>query len=264
MAKLGKREIIVHSDVDYTQKIRFEVELNVSKDGHFYFTLDEEQKKTLTDLGVDLRKYMNLKTKKSGTFYNTKLESLISDFENLLKEAISGEILVNKYVILYEIRTDCTYCTAHGIPVPNGYYVPKEELKDGQYANWVEGIGKGENGFGFRVYARVFNKQVIRFRSGVEKTFFYVIRYDKINELGEFAKKLNSFILPAFDIKPTGDAPIGWSMGNKKEIAYTEDNAKFFCDLMIAVCKLNEQIKGFVKEPELLQQIIDSQMKFLQ
>ena len=42
-----------------------------------------------------------------------------------------------------------------------------------------------------------------------------------------------------------------------------DKNAKFFYDVLIAVCRMNEQIKGFIKEPEKLQQLINSQVKLL-
>ena len=49
MAKLGKRKISVSSSIDHTQRLGFEVEVNVSKDGQFYFSLDADQMKTLLD-----------------------------------------------------------------------------------------------------------------------------------------------------------------------------------------------------------------------
>lgn len=263
MAKLGKREIIVENKIDPTIKFRFEVEINVSKNGEFYFTLDEEQKECLLNSGVNLNNTVNHKTKKIGTFYSDTLEKLISDFEELLQDAVSAEVIEDKFVILYYISTGCTYCLANGEPVPNGYYVPIEERIDGQYVNWIEGTDKGENGFGFKAYAKIYKKQVLRFKSGIEKTFFYVVRYEQKEELGEYGKKLSDIILPAQDIRDAYREPLNWSMGQKKEIAYTEENAKFFYDVLIAVCRMNERIKGFIKEPEKLQQLINSQVKLL-
>ena len=47
MPKLGKREIVVRNEIDYTQNVSFEVEIYVSKGGEFYFTLTDEQKERL-------------------------------------------------------------------------------------------------------------------------------------------------------------------------------------------------------------------------
>lgn len=264
MAKLGKREIVVSNEFDPTVKFRFEVEINVSKGGDFYFILNEEQKEQLLDRGVNLSHTRNRKTHEVGTFYSNTLEKLISDFEGLIKEAVSCEVIEDSFVILYYINTGCTYCLAKGEPVPNGYYVPSEERIDNQYVNWIEGTTKGENGFGFNAYAKIYNKKVLRFKNGQEKTFFYVVRHEQIDKLGEYGKKLSDFILPAQDIRDAYREPSHWSMGQKKEIAYTEENARFFYDILIAVCRMNEQIKGFVKDPEKLQMIINSQIKLLQ
>lgn len=38
----------------------------------------------------------------------------------------------------------------------------------------------------------------------------------------------------------------------------------FFYEVLIAVCRMNEQIKGFIKEPEKLHMLINSQVKLLQ
>jgi hypothetical protein len=265
MAKLGKRKISVSSSIDHTQRLGFEVEVNVSKDGQFYFSLDADQMKTLLDYGVDLSNTFNRHTKKLGTFYADTLEKLEKNFQNLLEEAISGEIIEDKFVILYRIRTACSYCMGGGIPVPNGYYVPKEESPGNGYANWIEGTDKGEGAFGFNVYAQVYHKQIIRFKSGQEKLFYWFVNYQKIEKLGEYGKRLNAFTLKAFDIRDANKNNWdGFGMDGRKEIAYTEENAKFFCDLLTAICKMNEQIKGFIKEPELLQQIINQQVKLLQ
>ena len=96
MAKLGKRNISVSSSIDHTQKLGFEVEVNVSKDGQFYFSLDADQMKRLLDYGVDLSNTFNRHTKKLGTFYADTLEKLEKNFRNLLEEAVSGEIIEDK------------------------------------------------------------------------------------------------------------------------------------------------------------------------
>lgn len=91
---------------------------------------------------------------------------------------------------------------ASGEPVPNGYYVPIEERIDRQYVNWVEGTTKGENGFGFSAYAKIYKKQVLRFKSGQEKTFFYVIRHEQKEELGITVRnyQISSSLLRIFEM----------------------------------------------------------------
>lgn len=264
MAKLGKKEIFVSNEFDPTVKFRFEIDINVSKNGEFYFTLNEEQKEQLLNNGVNLSCTYNRKTHKTGTFYSDTLDKLLSDFEELLKEAVSGEVVEEKNVILYYINTGCWYCLSKGGPVPNGYYVPVEERIDNKFVNWVEGTNNGENGFGFKVYAKMYKKKVIRFKSGQEKTFFYVLSYREDSELGEYGKKLSAFNIPARDIKDAYGEYSHSPMGQKKEIVYTEENAKFFYNLLITICKMNEQIKGFIKDPEKLQHLINSQVKLLE
>jgi hypothetical protein len=150
--------------------LEFDIEINVSKDGKFYFSLGSDQQKILLDYGVDLSRNINRHTHKIGTFYADTLEKLEKDFRCLLEEAISGEVIEDKFVILYRIRTACNYCMGGGVPVPNGYYVPQEERLEGNFVNWIEGTDKGEGSFGFNVYAQVYHKQIIRFKSGGRTT----------------------------------------------------------------------------------------------
>lgn len=265
MAKLGKHTISVENSIDYREKIGIEVEINVSKDGEFYFSLSDDQVNMLLDKGVDLSKTFNKRTKKIGTFYAKSLAELKKNFQTILEEAISGEIIEDKNVILYNVTTHCSYCLSEGLPVPNGYYLKKEELRDGNYADWHEGTVKNEGGsFGFSAYAQVYHKQIIKFKSGKDKTFYWAMNHEQLEQLGEYGKRLNHFSLKAFDIRDAYGNGNSWNMNGKLEIDYTEENAKFFHDILVGICKLNEQIKNFVKKPELLQQIINSQIKFLQ
>ena len=263
MAKLGKRTIEVHNDIDYMQRISFDVEIYVSKEGEFYFTLSKEQKERLLKLGVDLSSTINKRTCAVGTFRSNSLDTLISNFKNLVSEAVSAETLEDKFVVLYKISTNCSYTMSEGIPVPDGTYLKKEE-KDGEYCKWCQGEGDGENGFGFYVYAAVYNKQVLKFNNGDVKTFYWCLNRDESKKLGEYGERLNHFRLKTGDIRdPYGERSFT-KMGGRNEIDYNETNAKFFYDMLVAVCKLNEQIKHFANEPEKMQAIINTSTKLLQ
>jgi hypothetical protein len=265
MAKLGKRNIEVQSNIDYTQRISFDVDINVSKDGEFYFTLNDEQKETLYKLGVDISSTFNHRTHKIGTFYSNSLDLLISNFKALVSDAVSAETLEDKYVIIYKISTACSYTTSEGIPVPNGTYAKKEEKDKDGYCKWYKGESDGENGFGFNIYAAVYKKQVLKFRNGKVKTFYWALNYKQSEtELGEFGKRLNHFKLETADIRDPYSPNSHSSMYGRSEIDYNEANAKFFHDLLVSVCKLNEQIKHFVNEPDKMQMVINSSMKLLQ
>ncbi len=265
MPKLGKREIVVRNEIDYTQNLSFEVEINVSKGGEFYFTLTEEQKERLTKMGVDLSKSANRRTNKLGTFYDTSLDKLIGSFRELVADAVAADIIEDKCVIIYKISTACSYTISEGVPVPNGCYLKKEEKDKNGYCKWYSGEDDGRESFGFHIYARIYKKQVLKFRSGQEKTFYWVLKDNEEKErLGEYGKMLNSFILNAANIKdPSVNSFLRYSMNGRFVIDYNEPNAKFFYDLLISVCKLNEQIKDFVKEPEKMQALINSSNKLL-
>lgn len=261
MAKLGKRNIKVHNPVDWNQSISVDIDVMVSKDGEFYFTVSQDDIDMLENYGVDFSNSYNKRTHKKGTFYGSELNKLVNDFKQMLEVAVSGETLVDEYVILYFINTGCTYYLANNQIFPNGTYT-KEEGK------WIDGDKKmssdSRSSFGFNVYAQIYRKQVIRFHNGKEKKFYFRVSFEqKQKNLGEYGRMLNDFSLQAFDIKDADRGPIGWNMGDKKEMAYTEENAKFFYNLLIAICKINEQVKNFVNEPELLQEIIHKQVKLL-
>ena len=265
MAKLGKHRISVENSIDYKERIGVDVEINVSKDGEFYFSLDDDQKQMLLDHGVNLSSTYNKRTHKTGTFYANSLAELKKNFKAILEEAVSGEILEDKHVILYQITTRCSYCVSEGVPVPNGTYIKDDEKIDGCYAQWQEGTERCEGAnFGFSIFAQVYHKQVFKFKSGAIKTFYWFMNHEQSEKLGEYGKRLNDFSLKAFDIRDAYSNNSNYQMNGKLEIDYTEDNTKFFYNLLISICKLNEQIKDFIKEPKLLQQIINQQVKLLQ
>ena len=265
MAKLGKHKISAENPADRTEGLGVEVEINVSKDGEFYFTLNEEQVELLQKHGVDLKDALNRRTHKVGTFYAKSLDELKDNFKKLLEEAVSGQILEDRNVILYEIRTFCAYCMSEGVPVPNGYYVKDDEKEDG-YAKWYKGTDESDGSWGLTVYAQIYRKQVIKFKSGNVKTFFWAISYNDSKKLGEYGTRLNHLSLKATSIRDAhNDSRWGsFNMGIKKEMDYTEENAKFFYDLLLNICKLNERIKDLAQEPEKLQQVISSQTRLLQ
>lgn len=155
----------------------------------------------------------------------------------LLKEVVTEEL-----VLRYNYTATCHYYVgADGELYEHGGIC--EEMSDEKYSGkgWSVSIVDGEE------EASCWSKGewLVGFRANVEKKITYTtgekskVEYsqpDKDN-LGEWGKKLNDFTHTQMHGKP-------------KEMPYTEDVARVFCESMWKLCELARNLTEFLSEPE--------------
>lgn len=240
---------VVKTEKISIEDIKFSLKVSVNADGIFTTTIPKE----ICDLLVDVGMGDNLKYNRSGNlgfFYSDTYKGLIDEIEGMLREYLSREIIEDKIVIKYVIQTTCSYCLdVDGNIVPNGH---REWTKTDDY-HWKQGTisqhATSPHPYGFQIYAVPYQKVTSKYKSG--KTISEYHWLDCRDRDETFLHWLGSFCAMA---PPRGE--------EEKEIDYTEETAKFFVDLLLSVCQLNEKIKEFL-EPDKLICIIESKQKLL-
>jgi len=198
-----------------------------------------------------------------GYFNAESLADLQDQVNEIIAEYFSRELTEEKLVIRYIIQTTCAYCLdIDGKVVPNG---SPEWVKSNEYM-WINGTidqhASQTHPFGINVYAKPQRKEVYKYKSGMVKTEYHNV--DTYNDLKKqkdiksvktkdrpYLKFLDDFVAMR---KPNGE--------ELKEIDYTEDSAKFFVDMLVSICHINEKIKDML-EPDKIQHIIDSKQRLL-
>ena len=237
---LLKTEWIKKDDLDFKYKIY------VNKAGEFTTTLPFEISKLFLDANIrmDTNRAGN-----DGYFYADSLSGLNNKIHEIIEEYHSRELVSKKTVIRYIIQTTCLYCLdPDGNPVPNGQsrWTKTEDYR------WINGTidqdATHPEAYGIRIFAAPSIKEVYKYKSGTTKEEYH--RVDNPKE-GTHLDWLVSFC----SMRP----PEGEDL---KEIDYTESTAKFFVDLLLSICRINESIKDKL-EPDKIQIIIDNKQKLL-
>lgn len=241
MAKI-KKIICERAENDYDTFMRIEVGIDINAEGWFTTTLSETDAKTIASYGVDLAKN---RVGRIGFFKNETLAGLLGDVRKVLRACLNCKIVSVTPVIKYNLNTFCTYCTNNqtGDIVPNGRFVGDGDV------NWKEGTAKlshfEEKGFGIKVSASPCMKRVVEYGNGKQKIF-----YDRTRnwEKGSYMEWLDGLF----------DQEICESY--KREIAGTEENARFFVMIIKQICRINEQIGEIIKN-DMLEDLIQSTPK---
>jgi len=229
------------------QELNFTYKIYVDKEGQFSTTLPPDIVEIFQGVGIELKQN---RMRKSGFFISDTYEGLKNNIKDIIREYYSKETIETKIVIRYVIQTTCLYCLdVDGNIVPNGqrYWTKTDSYawRDGT----VEQHATKPQPFGFSVYARSYQKETNKFKSGKIKSEYYPI--DKEVKEGVYLHWLNSFA----SISPPCNEMV-------KEIDYTEEAAEFFVNLLTSVCQLNEKIKDFLS-PDKIIKIIENKQKLL-
>jgi len=188
-----------------------------------------------------------------GYITSKSMEGIEEKIKELVDEYCSSELLSKNIVIRYVVQTTCSYCkNGAGEIVPNGDHKWRIAEKDGY--KWESGTKEthatSREAFGLLIYAEPFSKEVYKYKSGR-----ITEEYNRLGDIPEenyYLDFLNSFVgmtTPNFQDKP-------------KEIDYTEDIARFFVELLVSVCKMNENIKNKLT-PEAIKEVAESGQKLL-
>ncbi len=236
MAKI-RRCLEVRADGDKETILNITVDVDVNSQGFFTTTLKPEDAKLIESYGIELVKN---RAGNPGFFIDRTLDGIISQIREVMRAAVGYNIVAENPVIMYYIDTYCSYCISkEGEICPNGTF---EYLHTQDY-HWKTGTIQIDgstklNDFGLKFYARPCMKKEIVYGNGVHK---FQYDYGHEWEKGSYMKWL--------DDVPTMKPMFGHS--GIKEIEGTEDNAKFFVNLIKSICKLNENIGEFLKQDRL-------------
>lgn len=235
----------------FGERLKFDLKVNISQDGQFTAYLPDDIAVIFNNAGMELLQNPTRRSKE-GFFSSNTLHGLQEDIKKVIAEYFSMTPVESKKVIRYIIRTTCCY----GINNKNEI-APNCDNKwiDGtSELVWKDGTEKIDNmsshPYGLLVYADVFTKQTFKYKSG--KVY---IEYNQVDDIkdGSYADKLSSFI---------GICVPDYDEDNLQEIDYTEEAARFFVELLISICRLNENIKDKL-DPKGIMEIIASQQKLL-
>lgn len=243
MAKIRKR-LREHGTGDTDTWMEIEVAVDINADGMFTTTLSKEDAAMIESYGVKLE---NNRAKRPGFFISETMAGLLGDIRRVMLQCLDYKVVSETPVIKYYIDTFCTYCLNNqtGDIAPNG----KVKFVGDDNYNWKEGtgfVGNSGTDFGVRIYAEPFMKRVVEYGNGKQKTF-----YDHRHEWddGSYMEWLNelSGMRPQFG-------------SNVQEVEGTEENARFFVNIIKQICRINEQIGDILKEGR-LEDLIQSTLK---
>lgn len=241
MAKIRK-EVIAHADGDKDTFIRIIVDVNINADGQFTTTISKDDAELIESYGIELE---NNRVGRSGFFQSDTMAGLIGKIYDVLKDCLNYKVVSQEPVILYNFDTVCSYCLNNqtGDIVPNGYFVGEGDFK------WKSGtkekFGWDERGYAMSIAVKPRIKRTVEYGNGKQKIF-----YDAKNdwEKGSYMEWLN------------GLPDKMWDRNYAKEIAGTEENARFFVLVIKQICRINEQIGDILKQDKLAE-LIQSQLK---
>jgi hypothetical protein len=194
-----------------------------------------------------------------GYFCSATKDGLVKQISDLAKEYVSRELISEKLVIRYSIETQMSYqLTNEGRVVPNGYY------KDG--TGWRGGTKEIDAThtapYGIKIYAGIFTRQDWRYRGCSIKTTL-TNHWGSSNLPHKIQDAPNLHWIANLTTISTKENFWGYSEMEVKEMPYTEQNAKFFVDLISALCLLNEKILPIIKDEQTLLSFIESNQRLL-
>jgi len=236
-----------------TDQIEFSYNINVNSEGIFNTTIPKEAAEKIESVGIKLD--VN-RVRNSGYFEAKDIQSLRAKVNAVIEEYRSSKIIEEGIIIRYSIGLSCNYCMDGA-----GRIMPNCEDRWGYRSNTDLNWHTGNTGdryfsrdkFGFQVYARPFYREIKQRRNGEKHTEYRRLTKDEVEE-GLYLDLLNCF-------KQNDPYQIDRAEGYK-DIPYTEEAAKFFSDMLIGICEINEKVKDFL-EPDKIQLIIDSKQRFL-
>ena len=230
-----------------TLKLEFAYTINVSKEGIFSTTLPKEIVSIFQKYGIQLS--CN-RLNNPGYFSAETLDDLKEQVNKVVEFFFSRELINEEIIIKYQIGITCSYCKSDGVTgdiVPNGRWV------NGDY-HWFNGNievnATNQRPYGIIIYAKPFKKLTYRYIGNVEKEEYETLSESDINDK-YYLNFLNSFCGIIED-----------RYQKKQEILYTEQSAKFFVDLIVSICQLNDKVKDFL-HPDGIIKMIENRTKLL-
>lgn len=237
------------------EHVEYKYQISVSVHGKFYCKPDQHFIDTADSMEADLKAHDAYIVK--GTLYSARLSNLEEAMARIVKRYYEKDKIKKELVIIYKIQNQVSYYKRDGSISPNGERGPADARGE-----WLGDTPKfrGDkwDSYCVKICAQIWVKST---KENTGK-----VKYDgpQKGELGEHGNNLNKFL----QLNPFYDGDYGSSdyetlSVQYKEMAYTEERAKFFYDILIAMCKLADKVSVLKDEDKLLQ-IINSGTKLLE
>ncbi len=235
---------------DGAEEIKVKYDVYVNSEGEFTTTLPIDIVRKLEDAKINLN---HNRSRNAGFFCDDTLGGLHKQISECIKSYQSKTPIKEEIIIRYSINTLCSYCIEDGEIFPNGSWCDFE--KTGWSGGTIDTHAAHQRPIGFDVFAEPKKKVTYQWKSGKTTSEYENIEeYDNLPEKGDKDYYLH-WLDSVCSAVPNRE-------GKCKEIEYTEDIAKFFVDMIVAVCQINERIKDFL-EPEQIKEIVEKKIKFL-
>lgn len=257
MAKLCTERIHVAAEKgssDGSISIKFDIFVN--KSGEFTTTLPKEIVDQLEAAQIFLETTNRMGTK--GFLTSSTKDGLTKKVSELAKEYVSRELVSEKLVIRYAIETKMSYqLSKEGKVLPNGSFIDGTGWRSGT----ISTNATNRSPYGLKVYAGIFAKKDWKYKSGIIKTTLDGFwGSNGISQTRKEAPNLH-WLANLTTISPKDDW--GSREMDVSEMDYTEENAKFFVDLISALCLLNEKILPIIRDRDSLLDFINSKQKLI-
>lgn len=236
------KEIVAFSGGDRDTFMKVKVNVAVNSDGFFTTTLSKEDVELIASYGVKLE---TNRTGRPGFFISETMADLISQIHKVLELCVTYKVISRTPVIRYNFKTVCHYCLDGNKIVPNGYYVKGYSGVNWREGNSDNGCFTSTGGYGISIYAKPYIKRTVEYGNGLQKNFYDRGEFDK----GSYMQQLNDF--------GGMDARL---QQNLYEMEGTEVNARFFVEIIMSICRFNEQILHLLESNQ-LENLINSQAK---
>lgn len=252
--KLKKQNI--NFKVDETWH-NFEFDINVNKSGLFTTTIKPEDAQMLIDGGISLD---NNRLGNPGYFESITIDGLVKDVKFVFENYFTGEIVESKIVIQYQIQAAASYMwTKDQKIIPNGGWTIDGEIDDEK--GWCRGntISGSPDPFGILVYFDIKHKVVTRYKNGQEKT-----EYKHESYIPENMRPDDYFFDYMVGIRSMGPIMRSFSRSKKVfEMDYTLQRAQFFVQIFKGICRMVDQVTGFIESDDMLEMIDSGDFKLL-
>ncbi len=267
---MGKVKTIKHNG----DELKFEYDIKVNTQGEFYINVPKNIIELFEIEKIDLE--YDPRSRQNKRLSDVTFDGVKEKMDKAVREYESSEMIDEKIVIRYAISTTCSYCKEEdGTIKPNGTMV--KSFKDNE-CQWCEGTeaqhAANPQPYGLQMYAKPYVRRDYKYKSGRETTKYTSLCQDFDHKLGTSGlsearigrtAKENNYFLNFLDEFVAMRIPGGgWHSSEAKlqEVEYTEKVAEFFVNMLVAICKMSDQIKDFL-EPESIKKLAESGIKLL-
>ncbi|TNC80278.1 MAG: hypothetical protein C9356_15235 [Oleiphilus sp.] len=221
------------------------VKISVNAKGQFYTNCPDILRDSVKSV-VDGSEFYFGHRGETVQLFASSLDRLVEGIRASIKTLLSPEV-TERIVIRYNIESHVSFAEAPGGQIfPNAGYPgaewpsleSKEQLYGGHHAT-----NPSKNGYSLVIGAKAFRKVTYRYGKSEKVKYEYYTETEDAQRLNDWT----SFSLPE-------------SAG---EIAYTDEAARFFHNLMLGMAELSRKIQYFAGDQDKLLSVIESQQALL-